>query len=229
MRFDESYDGPAVYRIRNKINGHYYIGSTSRFASRMYHHRSRLRAHKHSSPILQRAYDKYGEAAFICDVLEKCEIRVLIHREQRLLSTLKPRYNASRIAGPKTRLGMKSSAEHKRRMSQALMGRISPMKGKHFSREHCRRISAALTGRKRYPWRRIVLTGKRFGMLKILRYAGHICGEAAWEAQCECGKKSVVRSYLLRHGMTKSCGCLKRRRDLWTFKSARTSDQKNAQ
>ncbi len=32
-------------------------------------------------------------------------------------------------------------------------------------------------------------------------------GEKQYLCQCECGNRCVVRSYLLRKGMTKSCGC----------------------
>lgn len=31
--------------------------------------------------------------------------------------------------------------------------------------------------------------------------------QAFWLCECECGHKSVVRGYNLRHGKSRSCGC----------------------
>ena len=56
----------------------------------------------------------------------------------------------------------------------------------------------------------IDLTGQRFGRLTVIKRAGiskH--GQSAkWVCQCDCGKTTVVGSYELRSGNTKSCGCL---------------------
>jgi hypothetical protein len=55
------------------------------------------------------------------------------------------------------------------------------------------------------------LTGKRFGRLECLIDVGRDKGGGVlWECQCDCGKKTVIRSGGLVHGHTKSCGCLQR-------------------
>ena len=55
------------------------------------------------------------------------------------------------------------------------------------------------------------LTGKRFGRLVVLRYAGvNTSGEAIWDCCCDCGRSHTVRGYSLRRGDTRSCGCLAR-------------------
>jgi hypothetical protein len=49
----------------------------------------------------------------------------------------------------------------------------------------------------------------RFGrMLVISKSCNDHYGQAAWECQCDCGNKSIVRGQKLRSGHTQSCGCL---------------------
>jgi hypothetical protein len=59
----------------------------------------------------------------------------------------------------------------------------------------------------------IDLTGQEFGKLtalsKIETCPETINKRAIWECICQCGNKSVVPSYQLRSGKTKSCGCLR--------------------
>jgi hypothetical protein len=45
-----------------------------------------------------------------------------------------------------------------------------------------------------------------FGRLKVL----HNVGGSNWLCQCLCGQYAVVKSFHLRNGNNKSCGCLKR-------------------
>lgn len=47
------------------------------------------------------------------------------------------------------------------------------------------------------------LSGKSFGMLRVLRYLG----DCKWECKCECGNNTIVTSGNLKSGNTKSCGC----------------------
>jgi len=61
---------PVVYRIRNLFNGKKYIGSTRNCRSRMQYHINRLRAGKHHCSILQRAFNKHGEKAFVFEIID---------------------------------------------------------------------------------------------------------------------------------------------------------------
>ena len=60
--------------------------------------------------------------------------------------------------------------------------------------------------------RLIDLPGSKFGRLTVVersaksRKAGH----AMWTCLCDCGTFCEVDSYALRHGLTRSCGCLMR-------------------
>lgn len=56
---------------------------------------------------------------------------------------------------------------------------------------------------------RIDLAGQQFGRLKVIEFAGtDNDGKALWKCVCSCGNEKIVRSYHLRSGKIKSCGCL---------------------
>lgn len=56
------------------------------------------------------------------------------------------------------------------------------------------------------------LTGKTYNRLTVIERASppKKGAEIQWRCLCICGEITVVRSYLLRTGHTKSCGCLQR-------------------
>lgn len=55
-------------------------------------------------------------------------------------------------------------------------------------------------------------TGRKFGKLTVLSYAGkNKKGEKLWNCQCVCGKQKTITSDSLRSG-TQSCGCDKRKK-----------------
>lgn len=52
------------------------------------------------------------------------------------------------------------------------------------------------------------LTNQKFGMLTaIKRVENHKNGKTQWECTCDCGNTTIVQTYLLTKGITKSCGC----------------------
>ena len=56
----------------------------------------------------------------------------------------------------------------------------------------------------------IDLTGRTFGRLKVLKYAGRSANRhSMWKVVCVCGKILTVQGGNLGNGTTKSCGCLK--------------------
>lgn len=53
------------------------------------------------------------------------------------------------------------------------------------------------------------LVGQKFNRLTVIERALNTkSGNAQWKCLCECGNTTVVQSYKLRKGITKSCGCL---------------------
>ncbi len=75
-----------IYKIRNVVNNKFYVGSTVDSRKRFWAHRKGLRAGKHSSIALQRAWDKYGEDCFKFEIVEQLDSREeLFPAEQRWL------------------------------------------------------------------------------------------------------------------------------------------------
>jgi group I intron endonuclease len=129
-----------IYQIRNLVNGHVYIGSTVRFYSRRSAHKRDLERGTHHSERLQRAWAKYGKAAFKFEPLIVCGREHLIFYEQLLIDALAPEYNMCKVAG--SCLGNKLSEEHKRKIGAAHKGRVT-------SPETRRKMSIAALGRKK--------------------------------------------------------------------------------
>jgi group I intron endonuclease len=60
-----------IYKIQQISTGKVYIGMTSDYKRRRTNHLWRLRNKKHSSILLQRAFDKYGEDDFSFNIIEE--------------------------------------------------------------------------------------------------------------------------------------------------------------
>lgn len=59
--------------------------------------------------------------------------------------------------------------------------------------------------------KRIDLTGRRFGYLTVIGYAGTHNGRAKWHCRCDCGKEKDVFSTNLLQRTSQSCGCMVQR------------------
>ena len=55
--------------------------------------------------------------------------------------------------------------------------------------------------------KKLDLTGQQFGKITVLRPAENIGTKTAWVCRCDCGREVIVKTYHLRDGHTKSCGC----------------------
>lgn len=62
-----------IYKITNKANSKFYIGSSKNIENRWKEHIRVLNRKVHHSKKLQRAWDKYGEENFIFEVIEEVE------------------------------------------------------------------------------------------------------------------------------------------------------------
>jgi hypothetical protein len=85
MNRSEAYErlpnASGIYSIRCHANGKLYVGQSVNIRRRFFTHRSGLRKGKNGNPILQRCWDKYGEASFDFQVVELCPSEVLTERE----------------------------------------------------------------------------------------------------------------------------------------------------
>ena len=76
--------------------------------------------------------------------------------------------------------------------------------------------------------RLIDISGKRFGEWEVLKHVGMYQGKAGalWLCRCRlCGKKRKIKSWALRHGDTKSCGCHRSNSHLQTHGATKGSKQ----
>lgn len=142
-----SYNSPGIYRITCTPTGRFYVGSAICICDRWDNHRSELRRGIHHNRILQRAWVKYGETAFVFEVLEFVLIpEMLIVREQHYLDALGPfgknGFNIERVAG--SCLGRIVTPEHRAKLSLAHTG-------KKLTAEHRENIRNARLGKKMSP------------------------------------------------------------------------------
>jgi hypothetical protein len=98
-----------VYRILNLQTKSAYVGSAVNVDARWRSHKHSLRHLKKSPPKLQRAWDKYGEQAFVFEVLLRCAVKDLLSYEQRAIDALRPNYNTRLTA--ESNLGVRWSEE----------------------------------------------------------------------------------------------------------------------
>ena len=81
-----------IYKIVNKVNGKYYVGSSNDMCSkfgRWYQHKKRLIKNTHINEHLQNAWNKYGESNFEFSIVEQCDIDQLLMIEQKYLDVVK--------------------------------------------------------------------------------------------------------------------------------------------
>lgn len=117
-----------IYRITNTITNDFYIGSAVNFKNRKWSHISSLRKNKHKNQFIQNSWNKYGEEAFIFEIIEVVDVKEkLIEREQYWIDTLSPTFNFAKIAG--SPLGVKHTDKSRSNMSLAHIGQTFEERG----------------------------------------------------------------------------------------------------
>lgn len=144
------YDIGGIYAIINCANGKVYVGSAVDIKRRWIRHVHRLRLGTHTNPILQSAWNKYGESSFDFLILEEVSDRLwLMVREQLWLNDVQPwkRENGYNILpSAESRLGHVPSLESRRKQSISLSKSKTGTKASEFQRQ---RMSIAHLGK---PW-----------------------------------------------------------------------------
>jgi group I intron endonuclease len=134
-----------IYRIKNTANGKFYIGSSVNIEYRYYMHLFLLRHNRHCNNYLQNAFIKYGEDAFVLDIMRACAKEDLIKLEQYYMDILHPEYNLLPFAGRST--GYIRSEEYRAKLSMAAKGNKNLL-GYHHTEEARRKIAEASKGNK---------------------------------------------------------------------------------
>jgi group I intron endonuclease len=129
-----------IYKIMNKINGMYYVGSSKDvLGKRWYQHRKRLTDKTHHNPHLINAWHKYGAEAFEIVIIEEVPEDKLYEVEQKYLSICE--------ANPSEAYNMNYSPDGGKPCAETLAKISRKLKGRVFTEEHKKRIGIAITGR----------------------------------------------------------------------------------
>jgi len=91
-----------IYRWTNRITGKFYIGSAVNLTKRLRFYYSSKSIE--NSLLIKRSYIytsilKYGYSKFSLEIIEYCDLSILLQREQYYLDTLKPEYNIRKKVG----------------------------------------------------------------------------------------------------------------------------------
>lgn len=102
-----------VYKITCSVTGKVYVGSSLNVYRRWHaYHLPRLRRGAHINRYLQNAWNKYGEQAFICSLLETTTAELLTSREQFWMDSLQSvnrQYGFNLYPFARSALGVKHS------------------------------------------------------------------------------------------------------------------------
>jgi len=113
-----------VYCLVNKINGHYYVGSSINLASRMknYLNNTFLKARQNANMPIVKALLKYDQSNFTLLILEHVEPKFLTVRETYFITSMKPYYNV--LKQGYSSLGYKHTEETKQLLSKLSQNRV---------------------------------------------------------------------------------------------------------
>jgi group I intron endonuclease len=130
-----------IYKITNKVNKKYYIGSANDLYKRYKDHRNALESNRHHNKQLTRFVNKYGLDKLKFCLLEECQSEDLESREQYYITNSKNLFNET-IDVKACNRGKKLSKEHKQRISESIKA-----KGIKRSDETKAKISEANKGK----------------------------------------------------------------------------------
>jgi group I intron endonuclease len=123
-----------IYMWKNKINGKFYIGSAKDIKRRLTSYYNVNYLVKHSSMYISRALLKQGYSVFSLYILEYCNEKDLIKREQYYFDVLKPCYNICTTAG--STLGKLHMENAKEKISKSKKGTNSGDANHFYGKTH---------------------------------------------------------------------------------------------
>jgi group I intron endonuclease len=140
-----------IYKIRNILDNHYYIGSTVDSRKRFWEHRKHLRNGTHDCIHLQRAWNKYGEDCFKFEIVEQLNDRSELYpAEQKWLDNHFKQsyfYNVSPNADSPMRNATPEMRAHLSKIAKEWHKKnVHPMQGKKGTQEQNAHLSKVLKG-----------------------------------------------------------------------------------
>lgn len=217
-----------IYRIRNTLNGRFYIGSTKSFYNRFKSHQSILRLDKHFNAYLQNDYNKCGVEYFVYEIVEimdelenrteveKCYLEELYDGKDLCYNIVKdPTQNLFIQASEETRKKMSDNLKRKwedKECRDKMLEKIRlnglKQRGKIVSQETRDKLSLAATGKPNGAKGKLgkeSLTYKIYNV-RILSPDGEVFGPIVCAAEF-CREHGLDKSnfYHLLHGEWKTC------------------------
>lgn len=119
-----------IYKITNLKNNKIYVGSSLNLEKRYYKHLNSLRRNKHFNIHLQRSFNINGEESFEFSIIEECDDKILVEREEYYIEHLgalidKNGYNINPKGDrPPSWLGKHHKEESKLKIGLKSKGRI---------------------------------------------------------------------------------------------------------
>lgn len=183
-----------IYNIINKVNGHFYIGSTASTSVRFSRHRSMLNSGSHDNVHLQRAWKLYGGKNFEFVVLRECPRDRLLSEEQLDLDKFygSPScYNLSPNAF-RPNLGIPRPESVKRKISLSQLGKS------RFTDEQKRMLSKIHLGRRHSEETRKKMLGRESSKLNIKKAHASNVGRCLTPDHCNnisVGKHAAAKIF----------------------------------
>jgi len=123
-----------IYKIFNKNNNKFYIGSSKNIYDRLHLHFFKLKNQRHGNKHLQSSYNKYNKESFDYEILEFCNKEEQFIREQYYISLLKPEYNKS--LNVIANFGISPSKDTRLKISETLKRKYKSGEIKTYKQEH---------------------------------------------------------------------------------------------
>lgn len=179
------------------LNGKFYIGSATSFERRVWQHKYDLRRGVHKNPHLQASWNKYGEVAFVFEIVEQIPLgeSQLAWEEKHLILHAAKRscYNINQHA-ELARLGIPHTAGTKEKISASRIGKMTGQDhyryGKTVSAEVREKIGVAQRGVKKAPR---VLTEAGRAKIRAAAAAGHYASFAG-KTHTDAAKEKMSRA-----------------------------------
>ena len=136
-----------IYKITNTVNGKIYIGQSTNIETRWKQHKQHLRNNYHCNEHLQRAWNRYGENAFVFEVIAECTEDKLNELEAKFIEE----YHGTDF---KYGYNEKTGGDHEK-LTEAMKQKLRKPKPPR-TKEHCMKLGAAHIGKS--PWNKGLTT-----------------------------------------------------------------------
>jgi group I intron endonuclease len=202
-----------IYKIICEANNKFYIGSSQNINARIKCHFKQLRQNKHHNPHMQSAFNQYGESSFKYEIVEICNINILLEREQNWMDNTQC-YNReigfNNCIKSDRPLGYKHTVENKQLMSDL-------KKGSKLSQDHINKIAASNSGKKRTDEQKEKMSKAKIGEKNPM------FGRVESDEHKEKRMKNMLNTPRWNKGLTKKDDPRLEKLAVWKGKTARNT------